>query len=82
MRSNLSFEDRLFRLVLAIVLLSLYPALENPIRQLAWFGLLPLGASITGWSALYAACGISTARRRSSRSKPTTIHRASADTAR
>jgi hypothetical protein len=51
---NLHSGDRVFRLVLAILILGLYGALMPPWRYLALVGLVPLGSALTGFCPLRA----------------------------
>jgi hypothetical protein len=51
---NMSWLDRAIRLILGIVILGLYGALEPPWRYLTLLGLVPLGSALTGFCPLYA----------------------------
>ena len=57
MSRNMGNIDRLVRLVLGILILGLYGALESPARYLTLFGLLPLGTALTGFCPIYAQLG-------------------------
>ena len=48
---------RIVRLVLGIVILGLYGALEPPGRYLTLIGLLPLASALTGFCPIYAQLG-------------------------
>ena len=62
MAHNVGTVDRLFRVLLGIVILGLYGALEPPLRYLTLVGLIPLGTGILGNCPLYRILGISTAK--------------------
>ncbi len=49
--------ERIARLVVGIVILGLYGALEPPGRYLTLIGLLPLGSALTGFCPIYAQLG-------------------------
>lgn len=55
--------DRAVRLVLGIMLLGLYGALEAPWRYLTLLGLVLIATALTGFCPLYRLLGISTCRR-------------------
>jgi hypothetical protein len=57
MQVNVTFPDRVLRLVLGVLLLGLFGALESPWRYVALVGLIPLGTALTGFCPLYAALG-------------------------
>ena len=63
MDRNIGRLDRLIRLVIGILLLGLYGALEPPLRYVTLIGLIPLGTGILGSCPLYSLLGISTRRR-------------------
>lgn len=63
MTLNLSMADRLARIILGVMLLGLYGALEPPWRYLTLLGLIPLGTALTGNCPLYTVLGISTLRK-------------------
>ena len=63
MDRNIGSLDRLIRLVIGILLLGLYGALEPPLRYVTLLGLIPLGTAILGNCPLYSLLGISTGRR-------------------
>ena len=62
MTKNIGTLDRIIRLVLAILLLGLYGALEPPWRYLTLLGLIPLGTALTGHCPTYYLMGLSTKR--------------------
>jgi DUF2892 family protein len=51
---NMSWLDRAIRLIIGIVILGLYGALEPPWRYLTLLGLIPLGSALTGFCPMYA----------------------------
>jgi hypothetical protein len=57
MQVNMTRSDRLVRLVIGVLLLGLFGALESPWRYLTLLGLIPLGTALTGFCPLYAALG-------------------------
>ncbi len=63
MGRNVGTIDRIIRLVLGVMLLGLYGALEPPLRYLTLVGLIPLGTAILGSCPLYTLFGISTRRK-------------------
>jgi hypothetical protein len=63
MDRNVGTIDRIIRLVLGVMLLGLYGALEPPLRYLTLVGLIPLGTALLGSCPLYTLFGISTRRK-------------------
>jgi len=59
---NLGTADRVIRLVIGILVLGLYGALEPPWKYLTLVGLIPLGTALTGYCPLYTLLGISSRR--------------------
>jgi hypothetical protein len=57
MQVNVTVPDRVLRLVLGVLLLGLFGALESPWRYATLVGLIPLGTALTGFCPLYAALG-------------------------
>lgn len=51
---NLHSGDRVFRLILGVLMLGLYGALDAPFNYLALLGLVPLGSALTGFCPLRA----------------------------
>ena len=64
MARNVGAFDRVIRVLLGIVILGLYGALESPGRYVTLVGLIPLGTGLLGTCPLYQALGISTAKGR------------------
>lgn len=62
MDRNIGTLDRIVRLVLGVLLLGLYGALEPPLRYVTLLGLIPLGTAILGSCPMYTLLGISTRR--------------------
>lgn len=57
MTRNVTTTDRALRLVIGILILGLYGALDAPWRYLTLVGLIPLGSALTGFCPLYAWLG-------------------------
>jgi hypothetical protein len=57
MTRNVTTFDRAVRLVVGILILGLYGALDAPWRYVTLIGLIPLGSALTGFCPLYAALG-------------------------
>lgn len=60
---NTGRVDRAVRLVLGIMLLGLYGALEAPWRYLTLLGLVLVATALTGFCPLYRLLGVRTGRR-------------------
>jgi hypothetical protein len=60
MTRNLGMLDRLIRLVIGVMILGLYGALEPPLRYLTLVGLIPLGTALVGSCPIYTLFGWST----------------------
>jgi hypothetical protein len=58
MQRNLSGEDRVFRLVLALAVLPLFLVLDGQARLIGLIGTEPLVVALFGWSPLYALFGV------------------------
>lgn len=54
---NVTTPERVVRLVVGILILGLYGALDAPWRYITLVGLIPLGSALTGFCPLYAALG-------------------------
>jgi hypothetical protein len=54
---NVGTFERLARLVLGVLILGLYGALDAPWKYLTLVGLVPLGSALTGFCPLYALLG-------------------------
>ena len=57
MATNVTWPERIVRLVIGLGILGLFGALPEPWRYLTLVGLLPLGTGLTGHCPLYAAIG-------------------------
>ncbi|HEX6669805.1 MAG TPA: DUF2892 domain-containing protein [Gemmatimonadales bacterium] len=55
MRANIGGFERVFRLVVGIMILGLYGALPEPWRYLTLVGLVPFGTALTGFCPMRAA---------------------------
>jgi len=51
---NIHIGDRVFRLLVGVVILGLYGSLPSPWRYLTLIGLVPLGSALTGFCPLRA----------------------------
>lgn len=51
---NIDSGDRVFRLLLGILILGFYGALPTPWRYLTLIGLVPLGSALTGFCPIRA----------------------------
>ncbi len=60
MRRNVGTVDRVVRIILGILILGLYGAIDPPWRYLTLIGLVPLGTGLLGNCPLYSLLGIST----------------------
>jgi Inner membrane protein YgaP-like, transmembrane domain len=62
MTRNVGALDRAIRLVVGVLLLGLYGALDSPWKYATLLGLIPLGTALTGMCPLYSMLGFSTRR--------------------
>ncbi|HJS75904.1 MAG TPA: DUF2892 domain-containing protein [Burkholderiales bacterium] len=62
MKHNVGTADRVIRIVMGLVLLSLVFIPEGNARWWGLIGLLPLATGLAGWCALYIPLGIDTSR--------------------
>lgn len=60
MLRNVGTVDRIVRIVVGILILGLFGALEPPLKYLTLIGLLPLGTGLVGNCPVYTLFGIST----------------------
>ena len=63
MTRNVGRLDRAVRLVVGVMLLGLYGALEPPLRYFTLIGLLLVTTAFTGFCPAYTLLGISTCRK-------------------
>lgn len=66
MTRNVGSMDRLIRLVIGVLVLGLYGALEAPWRYVTLLGLIPVGTALTGNCPIYTLLRIDTCSRRDS----------------
>lgn len=62
MTRNVGTIERVARLVLGVLILGLYGALEPPWKYLTLIGLLPVASALSGFCPLYAVLGWNRAR--------------------
>jgi hypothetical protein len=62
MTTNVGTADRVIRVLIGLVLLSLVFVLESNARWWGLVGLLPLATGLAGWCAFYKPFGIDTSR--------------------
>jgi hypothetical protein len=60
---NVGAADRIIRLVLGIMMLGLYGALESPWKYLTLLGLVLIATAVTRFCPLYRVLGLSTCHR-------------------
>ena len=60
--ANVGTPDRLIRLVLGVLLLGLYGALESPWKYFTLLGLVLVATALSGFCPLYHLIGRSTCR--------------------
>jgi hypothetical protein len=70
MTRNMGMLDRIIRLVIGLMILGLYGALEPPLRYLTLVGLIPLGTALLGSCPIYSLLGISTRAMGSGAARP------------
>lgn len=63
MKTNEGTVDRIIRIILGLVLLSLLLILHGGARYLGLIGLIPLLTAAIGWCPLYSIFGIKTCKR-------------------
>jgi hypothetical protein len=64
MTRNVGTLDRALRLLLGVVILGLYGALDPPLKYVTLVGLIPLGTALLGRCPVYSLLGINTCRPR------------------
>ena len=64
MTRNIGTVDRGIRLVIGVLILGLYGALDPPWKYVTLIGLIPVGTALTGNCPLYTLFGISTCAKR------------------
>ncbi len=72
MSLNVGSLDRLFRIVVGLVLLVMTPLIGGmighplgaPLGNIAWIGVIPLFTALMGWCPLYSIVGLNTCGRK------------------
>lgn len=64
MKMNEGSLDRIIRVIIGIIILSLWFVLQGNTKYLALIGLVPLLTALLGWCPLYTAFGINTCKRK------------------
>ncbi len=64
MKANEGSLERIIRLILGLIVLSLWFVLQGNTKYLAFIGLIPLITAIIGWCPLYSIFGINTCKRK------------------
>lgn len=64
MKMNEGSLDRIIRVIIGIIILSLWFVLQGNTKYLALIGLVPLLTALLGWCPLYTAFGINTYKRK------------------
>lgn len=64
MKVNEGSIDRMIRVILGLIILSLWFVLQENARYFALIGIIPLFTAIAGWCPLYSLFGVSTCKRR------------------
>ena len=60
MKANVGTIDKVVRIIIALVLFSLYFVLEGNLRYIALIGIIPLLTAFMSWCPLYSLFGMST----------------------
>jgi hypothetical protein len=63
-KRNMGVVDRIIRLVIGVLLLGLYGALDPPLRYVTLLGLVFVGTALSGICPAYSLLGIRTCRPR------------------
>ena len=58
MTCNVGRLERFMRLIVGVLILGLYGALEPPWKYISLVGLIPLASGLTGFCPLYAMLGL------------------------
>jgi hypothetical protein len=61
--ANMHPAERIVRLILGVLLLGLYGALDAPWKYFTLFGLVLIATALSGFCPIYRLTGISTTRR-------------------
>jgi len=70
MSVNVGSFDRLFRIIVGLVLLAMTPLVGDmigsplgaPLGNIAWIGVIPLFTALIGWCPLYSIFGLKTCK--------------------
>ena len=70
MSINVGSFDRIFRIIVGLVLLAMTPLIGGmiglplgaPLGNIAWIGVVPLFTALVGWCPLYSIIGIKTCK--------------------
>ena len=57
MTRNIGTLERILRLMIGVMILGLYGALDPPWKYVTLIGLVPLGSALTGFCPIYARLG-------------------------
>jgi hypothetical protein len=57
MTRNIGTLERILRLMVGVMILGLYGALDPPWKYVTLIGLVPLGSALTGFCPIYARLG-------------------------
>ena len=71
MTRNMGTLDRAVRLILGVVILGLFGAVDPPLKYLTLLGLIPVGTALTGNCPMYSLFGFSTCRVKTSNRQAT-----------
>ncbi len=71
MSVNVGSFDRIFRIIVGLVLLAMTPLIGSmigfplgaPLGNIAWIGIVPLFTALVGWCPLYSIFGLNTCSR-------------------
>lgn len=63
MNANVGKTDKIVRLVLALVLFSLFFVLEGDLKWAGLLGIVPLMTGLINWCPLYTLFGVNTCKR-------------------
>lgn len=64
MKMNEGSLDRIIRVIIGIIILSLWFVLQGNTKYLALIGFVPLLTALLGWCPLYLLFGINTCKRK------------------
>lgn len=63
MNANVGKADKMVRLVMAVVLFSLFFILEGDLKWIGLVGIVPLATALMNWCPLYTVFGMNTCKR-------------------